>query len=389
MALKLGDLLLQEGVISPAELEEALKYQVIFGGRLGTNLIEMGALEEEDITRTLSKKFGLPAIDADQIMKVNPEVIKLIPREIAERYRVIPLRLEGRRLTLAMSDPTDLKGLDEISFRTGFIIRPAVVAEVRMVLALENYYGIERERRYIHAAKKVEVKKRPAPPPEPKPLEETAAAPPPSPAEPGGDWFGELEEVAASPAAPEEIEELIDLEEADIHEEEEEAPVVETIGDEAAVERLVEARDRDDIFDVVLGALAREFPRCAIFLVRGETALGWKCAVDRQESPGFDQLQVPLDEPSVLKTVAETKSYYLGPIPRSPFNSMMLQEMGGTLPDVALMVPLMMMGRVVGVLYADGKGIDLGERLFDLQKLTSKAAMAFEILVLKNKILTL
>ena len=388
MALKLGDLLLQEGVISPAELEEALKYQVIFGGKLGTNLIEMGALEEGDITRTLSKKFGLPAIDADQIMKVNPEVIKLIPCEIAERYRVIPFRLEGRRLTLAMSNPTDLKGLDEIAFRTGFIIRPAVIAEVRMVIALENYYGIERERRYIHATKKIEVKKKPAPP-EPKTVEESTVAPPASPAETGDDWFDGLEESATSRAAPQETEELIDLEEADIHEEEEEAPVVETVGDEAAVERLVEARDRDDIFDVVLGALAREFPRCAIFLIRGETALGWKCAVDRQEAPGFDQLQVPLSEPSVLKTVAETKSYYLGPIPRSPFNSMMLQEMGGALPDVVLMVPLMMMGRVVGVLYVDGKGINLGERLFDLQKLTSKAAMAFEILVLKNKILTL
>jgi len=388
MALKLGDLLLKEGVITQAELEEALKYQVIFGGKLGTNLIEMGALEEEDITRALSRKFGLPVTDTDQIMKVPPEVIKLIPHEIAERYRVVPLGLEGRRLTLAMTDPTDLKGLDEIAFRTGFIIRPTVVAEVRMVHALEKYYVIERERRYIHASKKIEVKKKRTPPPEPNPREEPANAASQPQAEPEGDWFCEIE-TAAPPNEPEEAEELIELEEADIHEEAEETPALETMGDEAAAERLVEALDRDDIFDVVLGTLAREFPRCAIFLVRGETALGWKCAVDREESPGFDQLQIPMNEPSVLKTVAETKSYYLGPIPRAPFNSMMLQEMGGTLPDAALMVPLMMMGRVVGILYADGKGINLGERLFDLQKLTTKAAMAFEILVLKNKILTL
>jgi hypothetical protein len=387
MALKLGDLLLQEGVITQTELEEALKYQVIFGGKLGTNLIEMGTLEEEDITRALARKFGLPAVETDQIMRVRPEVVQLLPREIAERYRVIPLSLEGRRLTLAMADPTDLKGLDEIAFRTGFIIRPAVVAEVRMVFALEKYYGIERERRYIHAAKKIEVKKKRTPALEPKLAEEPANAPPPPPAAPESDWFGEIETTEPTPAEPEEPEELIELEEADIHEEAEETPAVETMGEEAAAERLVEALDRDDIFDVVLGTLAREFPRCAIFLVRGETALGWKCAVDRQESPGFDQLQIPMDEPSVLKTVAETKSYYLGPIPRAPFNSMMLQEMGGTLPDAALMVPLLMMGRVVGILYVDGKGINLGERLFDLQKLTSKAAMAFEILVLKNKIL--
>jgi len=370
-------------------LEEALKYQVIFGGKLGTNLIEMGAVEEADISRILSRKFGIPAADCNEIMGISPDLIKLIPRDIAARYRVVPLRLDGRRLTLVMADPTDLKAVDEIAFRTGFIIRPAVVAEVRMVLALERYYDIERERRYIHAAKKVEVRKKSPPPPEPEaPLLQPA---------PENDWFGELEESAGEPAPaapavsvePEEPDELIELEEADIHEEGDEAKSVETVGDETAAERLVDARDRDDILDAVLGTLAREFPRCAIFLVRGETALGWKCAVDRQESAGFDALQIPLDEPSVLKTVTEGKSFYLGPIPRAPFNSMMLQEMGGTLPDAALLVRLMMMGRVVGILYADGRGIDLGERLFELQKLTAKAAMAFEIMVLKNKILTM
>lgn len=378
MALKLGDLLLREGLISQAELEEALKYQVIFGGKLGTNLIEMGALEEEDITRALSRKFGLPPAEHDQVMQVSPEVIKLIPREIAERHRVIPLMLEGRRLTLATADPTDLRGLDEIAFRTGFIIRPTVVAEVRMIHALEKYYLIERERRYIHASKKIEVKKKPARLPEQK----SAATPPPPPER-------EIDGFSAPEAEPTGTGEPIDLNEAEILEAADETQPLETVGDDVAAERLIEARDRDDIFDVVLGSLAREFSRCAIFLVRGETALGWKCALDRQESPGFDQLQIPLDEPSVLKTVAETKSYYIGPIPRAPFNSMMLQEMGGTLPDAALMVPIMMMGRVVGILYADRKGIDLGERLFELQKLTSKAAMAFEILVLKNKILTM
>jgi hypothetical protein len=76
-------------------------------------------------------------------------------------------------------------------------------------------------------------------------------------------------------------------------------------------------------------------------------------------------------------------------MPRSPFNSMMLQEMGGSVPAAALLVPLLMMGRVVGILYADGRGVHLGEKLIELQKLTAKAAMAFEIRVLKNKILSL
>jgi hypothetical protein len=399
MTLRIGDLLLQQGVITPSELEEALKYQVIFGGKLGTNLIEMGVLEEEDVTHALSRKFKVPAVDRNEIMQIAPEAIAAIPAELAERYRVLPLLLEGRRLILAMADPANLKAVDEISFRTGLIIRPRVVAEVRLLSALEKYYSIERDRRYIHAALKIEAKKKKQPP---------TPAPPAAPAlpdlAPEETWAIELpetEKLATGEAVPAglppalqaaEEEELLELDEADIHEAapgEEGAGKVDALAEEHAAAMLVEAEDRDEILAAVLGSLAHDFPRCAIFLVRGELAMGWRCAVDRQLMPDFDQLQIPLAEPSVLKTVAEGKSYYLGPMPRSPFNSMMLQEMGGSVPAAALLVPLLMMGRVVGILYADGRGVHLGEKLIELQKLTAKAAMAFEILVLKNKILSL
>jgi hypothetical protein len=395
MTFRIGDLLLQQGIITQSELEEALKYQVIFGGKLGTNLIEMGVLEEEDITRALSRKFNIPAVDLEQIMHVAPATIAAIPSDLAGKYRVLPLVLDGRRLTLAMADPADLKAVDEIAFRTGLIVRPQVVAEVRLVLALEKYYGIQRDRRYIHAVKKVEAKKKkhvPAPPTAAPALapEKTWEISQPKPESLEG---GEAALTGLPPVLQaSEEDELLDLDEADVHEEAPEAGTagsIDPLGEESAAGMLVEAEDRDEILAAILGRLARDFPRCAIFLVRGELAMGWKCAIGRQAAPGFDRLQIPLDEPSVLQTVAEGKSYYLGPIPRSPFNSMMLQEMGGTVPTAALLVPLLMMGRVVGILYADGKGVNLGERLFDLQKLTARAAMAFEILVLKNKILSL
>lgn len=397
MTFRIGDLLLRQGAITQSELEEALKYQVIFGGKLGTNLIEMGVLGEEDITRALSRKFNIPAVDLEQIMQVAPEAIAAIPAELAGRYRVLPLRLEGRRLTLAMADPADLQAVDEIAFRTGLVIRPQVVAEVRLGLALEKYYGLKRDWRYINVAQRIKArKKKIAPdlcPPEVALALLSKKAWELSQPKPESSKGGE-ESLAGLPPARQASreEEILILEEADVHEEESEEGETESIdplGEKSAAELLVEAQDRDEILAAVLGSLGCDFPRCAIFLVRGEFAMGWKCAFDGQTTPGFAQLQIPLNEPSVLKTVAEGKSYYLGPIPRSPFNSMMLQEMGGTLPPAALLVPLLMMGRVVGILYADGPGVNLGERLFDLQKLTAKAAMAFEILVLKNKILSL
>jgi type IV pilus assembly protein PilB len=63
----------------------------------------MGVLEEEDITRALSRKFNIPAVDLEQIMHVAPEAIAAVPAELAEKYRVLPLEFEGRRLTLAMA----------------------------------------------------------------------------------------------------------------------------------------------------------------------------------------------------------------------------------------------------------------------------------------------
>ncbi|MEJ2700199.1 MAG: hypothetical protein P8Z70_11145, partial [Desulfuromonadales bacterium] len=154
MALKLGEMLIREGLLTSAQLEEALKYQVIFGGKLGTNLIEMGLVEENALARVLSRKLGVPCAEESELMKIPSEVIKLIPKDIAAKYKVIPLRLENRRLTLVMADPDDLKAIDEIAFRTGFLVRPALTPEVRLVLALEKYYEIPRGIRYINAAKK-------------------------------------------------------------------------------------------------------------------------------------------------------------------------------------------------------------------------------------------
>jgi hypothetical protein len=89
----------------------------------------------------------------------------------------------------------------------------------------------------------------------------------------------------------------------------------------------------------------------------------------------------------VLKVVTDGKSLYLGAIPETPENRRMLEEMGGHTPSSALLIPLMLMGRVVAILYVEGGKVPLASRLADLQKLVGKAAMAFEILILKNKIL--
>ncbi|AMV73426.1 general secretion pathway protein GspE [Desulfuromonas carbonis] len=387
MAIRLGDLLLQEKLITTAQLEEALKYQVIFGGKLGTNLIEMGAIDEATITRVLSRKFGVPAVDPDELLQIPPQALQVLPRELAEKYRVVPLRLNNRRLALVMTDPSDLKVLDEIAFRTGCIIQPLVATELRIVHVLEQAYGIPRERRYINVLPEMGGGNRPfgakpVAPPAPQPKPQPAAVPVveipdlEAPVEEeivelaAADELIEVPPVPPVPPAPVPPPEV--------------PPAPVTLGEE-----LIAARNRDDILDAMARFLGGEFLYSAILLVRGEVALGWKATASAREVPGFGDLEIPLDEASVLKTVAETRGYHLGPLPRTPFNSMFLQGMGGRVPERALLVPLLMMGRVVAILYVDAPGIELGPLLPELQKLTAKAAMAFEILVLQNKILSL
>ena len=375
MATRLGDLLLKQGLITTAQLDEALKYQVIFGGKLGTNLIEMGLLEEDEIAGALSQQYCVPTVSADEVMNVEAPVLALLPRDLAEQYNVIPLKREGRRLTLLMPDPSNFNLIDDLAFRTGMIIKPVVAAEVRLILALEKHYNIGRDRRYIHVTKKLATK-RPVPPPpvapETLPLPAAPSAPPATESQrPQIDLEFSLADLAAT-------EELAEID-----------PLEEILDSQTLALFLADARDRDDVLDSIASYLAHEYACVALFLVRGNAAHGWKASIDGQELPNFKQAQFPLGEPSVLKTVVATSSFLLGPIPRTPFNSMFLQEIGGRVPQTALLVPLLMMGRVVGIIYVDGKGEELAEKLFELQKITLKAAMAFEILVLKNKIVSM
>jgi len=367
MEMKLGEMLIHEGKITPAQLEEALKLQVIFGGRLGTNLIEMGILEEDEIARLLSKKLKVPYLDPpDHLMKIPAEIIQLIPRDIAEKYQVIPFRKENRRLTLVMADPSNLKSIDEIAFRTGFIIQPAVTPELRLSMALEKHYKVGRSRRFIAKVPTFEHNKA-------KPTVNSAQ---PS-ADPPADrrWLGaEIPDEATAQqwvGAWEPDNKTIKPEECNM---------------DFVCNGMADADDRDDVAKYLVGFLGCEFQRGALLLVKDQNVVGWKAIAERKDLENFVQFSVPFDEASVFKTVVESKGFYLGPLPRTPYNSLFLQEMGGGLPDMAVLVPILLAGRVVGIIYADGGKQPISNKVADLQMLATKTAMAFEILVLKNKI---
>src|SRR5438874_11374429 len=139
MAVRIGELLLKEKLITPEQLQQALTQQKSNGGKLGYNLVKMGFVKDEQITALLSKQYGVPAISLAQF-KIDPTIVKLVPTETARKYQMIPLSRNGSTLTIAMTDPTNVFAMDDIKFMTGYTVEPVVASEVAITDAVEKYY---------------------------------------------------------------------------------------------------------------------------------------------------------------------------------------------------------------------------------------------------------
>ncbi len=140
MPSQIGELLIKENYITSDQLDTALKHQRAHGGRLGSILINLGFVDDDDITAALSKQYGVPSINL-AYFEIDPSVIKLIPVEVAQKYLVIPLSRVGSTLTIATADPTNVFAMDDIKFITGFNVEPVVATEASITEALEKYYG--------------------------------------------------------------------------------------------------------------------------------------------------------------------------------------------------------------------------------------------------------
>lgn len=144
MALKLGQMLIAANIITEEQLKQALSLQKKEGGRLGTNLVKLGYVTEEELVAFLSKQFGVPAINlADS--KLDPSVIKLIPVEMAKKYMIMPVARVGATLTIAMTDPSNVFAIDDVKFMTGYNVEVAVSSESGIAKSIEGFYGGKAE----------------------------------------------------------------------------------------------------------------------------------------------------------------------------------------------------------------------------------------------------
>src|SRR5512138_3622581 len=140
MSGRLGELLVRENLISVQQLRKAQEEQQKSGARIGTALIKVGAIEESKLTDFLSKQYGVPAINLKDF-DIDPEIIKLVPKEVAEKHLVIPVNRAGASLIIAMSDPSNIFAIDDIKFSTGYGVEVVVASEQSIKEAIDRYYS--------------------------------------------------------------------------------------------------------------------------------------------------------------------------------------------------------------------------------------------------------
>jgi type IV pilus assembly protein PilB len=137
---RLGNILLREGMITQDQLAGALQDARSNSTRLGYSLIKLGFIQEEELTRMLSRQYRVPAVDINRV-SVDPRILKLLPGDIAHRHLVLPLRRVGRTLTVAMANPADPGAIDQLKFVTRHDIEPVVVGEFTLKKHIDKYYG--------------------------------------------------------------------------------------------------------------------------------------------------------------------------------------------------------------------------------------------------------
>jgi len=140
MALKLGELLIKAKLIDEKQLNKALEEQKKAGGRIGEHLVRLGYVSEEDILDCLSQQYGVPSINLRHF-EIDESIIRLIPADVARKYQFAPVSKTGATLTVAMSDPTNVFAMDDITFITGYRVEPVVASEEALREAIDKYYG--------------------------------------------------------------------------------------------------------------------------------------------------------------------------------------------------------------------------------------------------------
>ncbi len=421
--MRLGELLLEERIITPEALEEALESQVVHGGRLGTNLVELGLVAEQDLARVLGRQHNVASASGEMVP--DPRALELVDLNDADEKDYLPMRMDATRMSVAVLNPHDIGTLDALAFKTGKRVVPVVIPEFRMN---------QLQRRYCKAFRAMRAIDMNVIRPTRKQQEEEKAA------EKVADLMSEEEfqslyAQALTGGAAEEPEEVLELVEAVV--EEEPAPVVQgyepevvpPVHEEPVVEgtpivvpppvpevvpprvarprvavpvapeppstpltfaeaqaELSRSSDREQVATTVLRFAVGKWRRSLLLSVQGNLVTGWRGMGKGVREAAVKRIGIGLQGPSTFRLVRDTRSHYVGPVKRDAASGLFYKLLGGDYPTTAVILPLLVRGKLVHLLYVDnGPGQltppDVGELLI----LSQSVGRSYEAMIRQRK----
>ncbi|MBS1118721.1 MAG: GspIIEN domain protein [Deltaproteobacteria bacterium] len=336
--MKLGTLLLRNAAIGLAQLESALRNQVLYGGRLGTNLVELGFIDLELLSAYLAELSGFPIATPTLLDAVDGGLMDKLGADDAHRLRAIPLGFIGDAMdhvAVAVVEPTNTQVLDELAARLGARITPFVVPELRALYYLEKHFGLPRRARFIRSARpgseadEGSERRRSQP-------AQGMVMPPEFTLEPRRKRpSGSL--LAASPN-----------------------PAV-TLSCGAACERIDTANHRDGIADALLAYATGRCDALLVFLIRDGNALGWRGYLSNPAAAkaSLEDLSLPLAGASSLQSAHDAGQPFVGVPPSAarPVETKLWAALGAVPePTSVVVVPILVKQRAVNLIYAHTLG---------------------------------
>lgn len=427
--MRLGEQLLKDGLVTAEGLEEALEAQVVHGGRLGTNLVELGLLSEVDLAKTLGKVHNSAFASGE--MLPDPKAVELVSSNHADDKEYLPMRVDATRLSLAVVNPHDFTTLDGIAFKTGKRVVPVVIPEFRMNQLLRRYCKAFRPLRAIDMNA---VRPRPAPGSQAE-LAKAAEKPPDLMSEEefqsvyasalrgGADYDGdmgeeeiitgvEVLEAAPEPVAPAPVRPQVPVAPppaivvppqmvqppvpppapelggtpppVQVPRAPEPPPTPLTFAEAQA--ELARSSDREDVARTVLRFALGKWKRNLLLSVQGSLVTGWHGMGTGVRDAVVRRIGVPLREQSTFRLVRDTRSHYIGPVRRDAAMGVFYKLLGDGFPKTAVILPLLVRGKVVHLLYVDNgpdqlTPPDVGELLI----LSQSVGRSYEAMMRRRK----
>jgi hypothetical protein len=372
-----GPLLIRAGLITSAQLKDALAQQKKTGATLAEYLVAARVLDEDRLCNFYRERLLVPRVGRAELEKVLPKVISLISSDMASEFRVVPIEVDrDKNLALAMIDPSDTHAVDEIGFFTGLSVFRVVAPPTAIAWALHRYYGVpsplaahgndggssgvpvEARPRAKKQAVIVETPpKRKAeivesvydedtPLPAPVPFDQTGRVSLITQAQTAPDSIAPPVELPALPAPPTEPAPLPEV--AAIPAPESDAALP------PALTALETADERDAVAAILVAYLVKLCRRAAFFVVKKGELGGWVGGGLGVYADSLRQAVLSLDVPSTFRDVVQTRLPFRGPVSDPPSRDFLIDGLSWA-PTEMLAIPIVVRDRVVGVLYGDDR----------------------------------